>query len=1295
MTDADEVSPTLSLALSHEQAGDPLGTTYKNWFWITVTFSEAVSGFDQATLNSGLINATVSRIEPPVALADGRQAYDALIAPSAQGAVRFDFAGSDIGENLSDAAGNPVVSTNPALIMLAVYDTEGPTVEITGVPDSIVRGGTFTVTYTFSEHVGTTFDIHEVRHGLNSATASNFQTIKAGRVFRAELKQFGNGHVGVGLRANAAQDIAGNASVAVDPETAAIPGVTLSLSALTVAEGGTANYTVVLTSPPSGEVTITPQSSERSAATVSGSLTFTADNWDTPQQVTVTGINDNQRNPNDRRTLEITHAVSGGGYDDIRADDLEVRVTDDTSAPTVTSIVRHSPQTQLTKAASLVWRVTFSEAVRNVDPWPDFDLDAAPFTISGSTAKVTGLERVGSSNSYDIEFSGGDLARFNGDVSLGILAAHNITDLFGNRLVDTVPTSGQNSERTYRLDNRPPVVAIGEFRYLPSSGRQAIAFTISVTDDNLAPDSVIKASDLVLSNNVTDVAVSGSGAKYTVSFTTTDDQAIHVGIKSGAVRDLVGYVNAALLQQHVPEQASLPSVNITEAPAEIGRRPFLVRYTFSKDVGTSFDLADVRAGLVNATASTFQRITPGRSFSAMITPDGEGDVTIGVPVNSAQDAAGNGNTAASQVVVRYAPSEVTGAVSEETLAEAGGTRGYRMRLAWEPAGDVTVTPSSSDPTVVRIISDPLTFTPENWDQPQRVVLQAVNDDIDNPDDKRTATVSHAAPVSYSFPVVIVTVTDDDTAAVTLSDASVDVTEAGGTATYSIRLNSQPSGEVTITPQSADESAATVSGPLTFTADNWHLGQDVTVTGVNDDVDNADDARNIAIRHGIAGGGYDAVTVADVAVSVIDDDGVGVTLSDAPVEVTEAGGTATYRIRLNSQPSGAVTITPQSADESAATVSGPLTFTATNWQTPQTVTVTGVNDDLDNADDARTTTVRHGIAGGGYDGIVAADVAVTITDDDGVGVTLSDAPVEVTEAGGTATYRIRLNSQPSGEVTITPQSADESAATVSGPLTFTATNWQTPQTVTVTGVNDDLDNADDARTTTVRHGIAGGGYDGIVAADVAVTITDDDGVGVTLSDAPVEVTEAGGTATYRIRLNSQPSGEVTITPQSADESAATVSGPLTFTATNWQTPQTVTVTGVNDDLDNADDARTTTVRHGIAGGGYDGIVAADVAVTITDDDGVGVTLSDAPVEVTEAGGTATYRIRLNSQPSGEVTITPQSADESAATVSGPLTFTATNWQTPQTVTVTGVNDDLDNADDARTTTVRHGIARRRL
>ena len=202
---ADEISPTLSLALSHEQAGDPLGATHNQSFWITFTFSEAVSGFDAATLNSSLTNATVSKIEPP-ALSGGRQAYDVLIAPSAQGAVRFDFADSNIGRNVSDAAGNPVASATPASTVLAVYDTRGPTVEITGVPDSILRDGTFTVTYTFSEQVGTSFNMSDVRAGLVNATASTFRTTTDGTVFTADITPDGSGNIEVSVPAAAAQD---------------------------------------------------------------------------------------------------------------------------------------------------------------------------------------------------------------------------------------------------------------------------------------------------------------------------------------------------------------------------------------------------------------------------------------------------------------------------------------------------------------------------------------------------------------------------------------------------------------------------------------------------------------------------------------------------------------------------------------------------------------------------------------------------------------------------------------------------------------------------------------------------------------------------------------------------------------------------------------------------------------------------------------------------------------------------------------------------------------------------------
>ena len=196
-----------------------------------------------------------------------------------------------------------------------------------------------------------------------------------------------------------------------------------------------------------------------------------------------------------------------------------------------------------------------------------------------------------------------------------------------------------------------------------------------------------------------------------------------------------------------------------------------------------------------------------------------------------------------------------------------------------------------------------------------------------------------------------------------------------------------------------------------------------------------------------------------------------------------------------------------------------------------------------------------------------------------------------------------------------------------------------------------------------------GTRGPLSNKLDVTMTDDDTVGVTVTPVALSVSEAGGSATYTLRLDGEPTGTVTITPSSGDPTVATVSpSQLAFGPGTWQTLQTVTVTGVNDAIDNVGDARRTTVRHVIAGGGYDSVTVADVVVTVTDDDTVGVTVAPIALSVSEAGGSATYTLRLDSEPTGDVTITPSSGDPTVATVSpSQLEFSPGTWQTLQTVT----------------------------
>ena len=85
-------------------------------------------------------------------------------------------------------------------------------------------------------------------------------------------------------------------------------------------------------------------------------------------------------------------------------------------------------------------------------------------------------------------------------------------------------------------------------------------------------------------------------------------------------------------------------------------------------------------------------------------------------------------------------------------------------------------------------------------------------------------------------------------------------------------------------------------------------------------------------------------------------------------------------------------------------------------------------------------------------------------------------------------------------------------------------------------------------------------------------------------------------------------------------------------------------------DAIDSDRTATITHTVSNtGGYTNVTAASVAVTLTDNDTRGVTVSKNAVTVAENAGTATYTVVLDSQPTANVTLTPTSSATAEATV----------------------------------------------
>ena len=425
---------------------------------------------------------------------------------------------------------------------------------------------------------------------------------------------------------------------------------------------------------------------------------------------------------------------------------------------------------------------------------------------------------------------------------------------------------------------------------------------------------------------------------------------------------------------------------------------------------------------------------------------------------------------------------------------------------------------------------------------------------------------------------------------------------------------------------------------------------------------------------------------------LDGTGRNIVISKTYLALGEDGGMGTYTVKLNTRPSsGPVTVSLVSGSVGVATVSpSSLSFTTGDWETPQTVTVTAVNDDVDNHPE-RTAIVSHTVTGGDYAGLSVGGVTVTAQDDDVRGLTFSEETLSVVENGGMGTYTVKLNTRPSsGPVTVSLVSGSVGVATVSpSSLSFTTGDWETPQTVTVRTVDDDIDN-DPNRTVMISHTSTGGDYAGLDSKSVTVVAEDDDANGLTFSPTTLSLGENGTMGTYTVRLDSEPTGDVTVDVSSGDSGVATVSpASLTFSSSDWATPKTVEVTTVNDDIDNDPD-RTATISHSVSGTDYGGGSGGSVTVTAEDDDVKGLTLSPTTLALGENGAMGTYTVRLDSEPTGDVTVDVSSGDSGVATVSpASLTFSSSDWATPKTVEVTTVDDSIKNDPD-RTTTISHTV-----
>ena len=477
----------------------------------------------------------------------------------------------------------------------------------------------------------------------------------------------------------------------------------------------------------------------------------------------------------------------------------------------------------------------------------------------------------------------------------------------------------------------------------------------------------------------------------------------------------------------------------------------------------------------------------------------------------------------------------------------------------------------------------------------------------------------------------------DSLAVTVNPRSLDIVEEGADRMYSVVLDAAPSEDVEITVVGATETV-TVSPPtLTFRTTDWQDEQDVMVSAKND-LNSVDET--VTLTHtATVGDDEDEVALKNVSVTVNvrDNDPRGVTVTvtlneDGQLAVGEAASDIMYRVQLDTQPTATVTVDVGGASGELAVSPSRLFFTPGNYSTPQEVRVYA-GEDFDAEND--TATLTHTIRGGDYTGVSADTIPVLVGDNDMRGVTVTGSPLNIA-AGARGTFTIVLDTQPTRTVSITVAEDSDDLSVSPSRLSFSTSSWNRPQTVTVR-VDSDAPTGNVTLTNAVNTSSSSRdkSYDtddpDAAVADVTVEISAPQ-PGVRLSPSSMTIDE-GASRTYTVRLATDPMGSATVTVGGFADTDLSVVGDTTldFTTDDYNTAQTVTVTAAEDDDAVSDSVMLT---HTIAGAS---VTNGTLRVTVRENDTRGVTVTPPSLDINE-GASGTYTVVLDSEPTGNVTVT---------------------------------------------------------
>ncbi|MBW1250171.1 DUF4347 domain-containing protein [Pseudomonas tolaasii] len=552
---------------------------------VTITFSEAVSGFTNADLS--VANGTLSNVSS----SDGGITWTATFTPTGNitdttNLITLDNSGV---QNLSGNTGVGTTDSNNYSI-----DTQLPTATI-AVADSVLAiGQTTTVTITFSETVSG-FDLSDlsVANGVLSglASADGGKTWTATLTPTASITDATNLIV---LDTSGVSDAAGNtgSSLAISNNYAIDgqrPTATINVASPSLAIGQTSLVTITFSEAVSGfdnsdlsvpNGTLSAVSSADGGVTWTATFTPTSNIHDTTNLITLNNAG-------------VTDLAGNAGSGVTDSGNFSI----DTLRPTATVVVDHSAL-KIGETAQVT--ITFSEAVSG---FTTADLSVANGSLSNLASSDGGVTWTATLT---------PTANITDTSNLITLDNSGVQDAAGNA------GSGTTDSNNYAIDTQRPTATI-----TVANGTLGIGQTTTVTIAFSEAVSGFDLSDLSVANGVLSNLASADGGKtWTATLTPTaaiTDATNLIVLDAGQVNDIAGNAGSGIAISNnyaIDGERPTATISIANPNLTVGQTT-TVTFTFSEKV-SGFDLDDL--SVANGSLSNLATTDGGKTWTATLTP---------------------------------------------------------------------------------------------------------------------------------------------------------------------------------------------------------------------------------------------------------------------------------------------------------------------------------------------------------------------------------------------------------------------------------------------------------------------------------------------------------------------------------------------------------------------------------------------------------------------------------------------------------------------------------------------------